>query len=357
MWAAMVVSGCGGHGAPVPGEGDIWRGDTDTIRMTGSGVFDDALGFYERHYDILGLWRLRPGFKKTLGSKDDRCCRFCGRRPPEATFRLEAHAIPEALGNKSLFTNWECDACNHAFGRGIENDLGNWSKPMRTLSLIKGKGPVPTIKKGSGGGWRIESRAYGLHIEGHEGDPVLNVDEAARTMTFTLPRDSYTPVAVLKALVKIGLSVVPDAELANFHAALDWIRCPDHCADFGAVFPVVRTIVPGPAANAQIVLAVFRRKRDGLDVPYAFFYLEYGSEGFQVFLPSPERDRPIGGRFPSFPAFPHPLDQAASVFGPTFKEPLDLMSCELVKGEVVTVTMSFGESKPVAPASGGSAVG
>jgi hypothetical protein len=147
--------------------------------MTGSSGVDDAVRFYGQQYDVIDFWLLRPGIRKTLGSKDDRRCRFCGRRPPEATFKLEAHAVPDALGNKSLFTNWECDACNQAFGGGIENDLGNWSKPMRTLSLVRGKRGVPTIKKGSDGGWRIESRPYGLDIAGHEGDPVLDVRCAA----------------------------------------------------------------------------------------------------------------------------------------------------------------------------------
>jgi hypothetical protein len=34
----------------------------------------------------------------------------------------EAHALPESISNKSLFTYYECDACNQAFGEGCEND-------------------------------------------------------------------------------------------------------------------------------------------------------------------------------------------------------------------------------------------
>ena len=89
-------------------------------------------------------------------------------------------------------------------------------------------------------------------------------------------------------------------------------------------------------------------------MPYAFLILEYGSEAFQVFLPSPQRDQLIGGRLP---AFPHPQDKTVSAFGPTLKEPLDLVSCGLVKGEVVAVTMSFGERKRVVSASGDVAPG
>jgi hypothetical protein len=87
----------------------------------------DAIAFYERNYDIIRHWVLRPGIKVVLKHDDDPVCRFCGRRSPEVTFQFEAHAIPEALGNKSITSTYECDACNQAFGRGIENDLGHWS--------------------------------------------------------------------------------------------------------------------------------------------------------------------------------------------------------------------------------------
>jgi hypothetical protein len=54
------------------------------------------------------------------------------------------HAVSEMLVNKSLFTAYECDMCDGDFGKGIEQDLGNWSKPMRTMAWIRGKSGVPT---------------------------------------------------------------------------------------------------------------------------------------------------------------------------------------------------------------------
>src|SRR5450631_3173336 len=104
---------------------------------------EEALNFYASYYDLIGSWMLQPGKAETLlGADEYRHCRFCGGHPPMVSFRNDAHAIPEALGNGTLFTSYECDSCNQAFGQGIENDLGNWSKPMRTLSLIPGKSGV-----------------------------------------------------------------------------------------------------------------------------------------------------------------------------------------------------------------------
>lgn len=68
--------------------------------------------FYSQRYQWLGPLCLRPGMEKiVLGDTENRTCRFCGLHEPRVTFRHEAHAIPEALGNRSIFTNYECDSC------------------------------------------------------------------------------------------------------------------------------------------------------------------------------------------------------------------------------------------------------
>lgn len=98
---------------------------------------EDAIRFYGKNYDLLGSWLLKPGEKIMLGDKENRVCRFCGRTKPEVQFRKDAHAVSEMLGNKTLFTAYECDTCNGDFGKGIEQDLGNWSKPMRTMAAAR----------------------------------------------------------------------------------------------------------------------------------------------------------------------------------------------------------------------------
>jgi hypothetical protein len=116
---------------------DIFDGATESGK--------EALCFYEENYSSIGQWILEPGKKVILRSSDSGVCRFCGRSTPEVTFKEVAHAIPESLGNKSLTTEYKCDACNRFFGKGIENDFGNWSKPQRTVSRIRGKKGVPTL--------------------------------------------------------------------------------------------------------------------------------------------------------------------------------------------------------------------
>ena len=74
----------------------------------------------------------------------------------------------QSIGNKSLLTYYECDDCNRSFGQGCENDFGNWSLPMRTMSRINGKEGIPSLKQGPGNAWRVDEHATGLKINVEE---------------------------------------------------------------------------------------------------------------------------------------------------------------------------------------------
>ena len=54
------------------------------------------------------------------GKKEDRVCRFCKQKYPSGKFNSIAHTISEALGNKKLITNDECDECNSYFDKNRE---------------------------------------------------------------------------------------------------------------------------------------------------------------------------------------------------------------------------------------------
>lgn len=302
-----------------------------------------AADFYEKHYAGAEPIFLEPGKKLTLGSAGHpRHCRFCGQDEPIVSFKDEAHALPAAFGNTGLFSNYECDACNHLFGEGIENHLGNWTKPMRTLSRIKGRSGVPTIKKpGPDEGWRVEYSGTGFQLKEYEDDPFFEIDESAKQIRFELHRDTYIPVAALKGLVKIGLTLIPDVETQHFPETYDWIRDTDHSRNFVAEFPIFRTFIPGPMRNDLIAIILMRRRAAIDTVPYAFFTLAYGNEVLQVFLPSIAQDRCINGQALSFPPFPIPGSPDPALYGrPTVKVE-SLTGREPVKGETVPAIFGF----------------
>lgn len=309
---------------------------------------EKSITFYETNYDIIGQWLVRPGDKIVLGDMNNRTCRFCGKKSPEVSFKKVAHAIPELLGNKSIESAYECDTCNKDFGDGIENDLGNWSKPMRTLIRIRGKKSVPTLKKGGDKpGWRIEYGQNRLNVRAYEDDPIFEVDEDNKTITFKLRRDSYTPVAVLKAFMKIGVTLLPDNEISNFSGLMAWIKELDHSKTYLNKCPVIYSFQPGPMPSDFIAAFILRRKKAVTGYPYAFLVIGYGNEVFQVPLPSENQDGQMNGQSISIHPFPVPGNPDPAKYGETKCTLLDWMDHQVRKGEIMTMTMGYDTRVPV----------
>ena len=206
-----------------------------------------ATDFYNQHYSVRVRSLLVPGMDRIeIGDKENQVCRFCRKSKPDVSFRSDTHAIPESLGNKSLFTNSECDSCNQSFGRGIENDFGTWSNIKRTLADISGKNGVPTVKGvGREPGWRVENESDHIKIKRYGNAPNFVLDEEKNRFQFEVKQGAYTPVAVLKTFVRIGLTLMPVEELPNFSEALDWIQEEDHTKSRVEKCPVIQTFLPG----------------------------------------------------------------------------------------------------------------
>ena len=304
----------------------------------------EALHFYEQNYTSIGQWILDPVNKVVLRSTlHSGICRFCGKGKPEVTFRDNAHALPECLGNKSLTTKYECDDCNHFFGDGIENDFGNWSKAQRALSGLRGKSGIPALK---GNQWRFEhDPTTGIAVVQSDDDPIAIPNADQTLITLTVPRDPYTPVAVLKASTKMALSLLPQEELPNFQRALAWIRNPDHQQGLVKVsgWPVLYTFVPGTNPLLHSAILLRRKAVCHLPTPYMFFVLTYGNEIFQMLVPSPESDPTISLPKDKLHYFPnlYELDRTLVPVAPIQRELIDLTSRTRVKGEMIETVLGY----------------
>lgn len=312
---------------------------------------------YANEYDLIGEWYLNPIEKIMLSRSDGRhVCRFCDRTEEQVTFLKAAHSIPESMGNKSLFSTYECDECNEAFGNGIENDFGNWSKPMRTMLRIRGKKGVPKIVRDSKGGWRAEYVDGRLNVQSYEENPIFEIDQENKRVTFRLMRDPYVPMGVLKTFCKIALTLLPEDEVTYYKDAIAWIRSP-HVESRFAQIPVLRTFVPGPLPNDKIALRLHRRKNDATLMPYIFLVFMYGNEVFQVFIPSRARDAHLEGVNASIPPYPTPYDlDPARAYGRPIRGPVNLSNPEIVRGDTVTLSMGFDaiEEREALPVRAGS---
>lgn len=302
----------------------------------------NAINYYMKNYDwSQPLFAIR-GQKIFVGNRQNPKCRFCGKDHAHTTFRRKAHAIPQLLGNNSIFTNHECDECNQFFGSTIENDLGNWIKPSRSFARIRGKTGVPSIKADRPGHrWRLDHDALGFHFKHFEGKTLCEVDEQEKRVTFNLQRDAFTPVAVLKAFIRIGLSLLPSEELSNFTHALSWVRDPDHTKPFVAQFPFFYTFQPGPLSAEHLSIILMRRKSSITNIPYAFMVLQVANFMYQVFLPTPTYDQPLQDRTLKITPFPMISASDQEKYGTPICRNIDLCGKEKVRGEVVPITMGF----------------
>jgi hypothetical protein len=306
----------------------------DTIEAT---VADVA--FYQDAYDItVNLEVASRGPKRFLGRKPS-VCRFCSRTEPEVAFKKDAHAIPELAGNGTLLTYYECDECNSRFST-FEDDLGKLTLLERFAGQVLGKGGVPSARSGQRRS-RIDVDVTGFKIDQHEGDPIVEIDHDAKTLTITIAPQPHRPLGVFKALTKVALTLMDEQDLLRVPEALRWLRASGLTTDQiddGTRYSCIRTFTPGTAPFANTRAVLLRRKRPDLSGPAHIFFLAFANYSFQVVVPSPSQDRHLIGETMAFRTLPvFAFLDADRVRGPTRFWELDLSSFTAIKGQGSTV--------------------
>jgi hypothetical protein len=269
---------------------------------------DNVISFYEENYRLAGSnLILKAADKRYFGERTNRRCRFCGKTESEVSFKQETHALPEAIGNKSLITHYECDDCNQKFGRGIETEFGKWSKPLRLFYQIRGKSGVPSLKRDGENGWRIDLQPDGFVFQQYVEHPVVHFDETKEELCVEVPVDQHVPIAVFKSFVKMALSLLPEDEASNFQWAFDWLQEDGNTRPFHPEMARVwYTFTPGPRPFEGVTTFLFIRKDTTRQVPYCIFVLAVGNECYQVFVPCPEKDQALRGTQVTMPILPTP---------------------------------------------------
>ncbi|HEV2328586.1 MAG TPA: HNH endonuclease [Verrucomicrobiae bacterium] len=244
-----------------------------------------TLDHYDQHYIVVFDSSLKEERPVKLADHDDvagRTCRFCGKGKPNVTFKNVAHAVPEFLGNKSLISMNECDTCNQTLAQKYEDDLAKWFGPMRTVSQIKGKNGVPTLKSKD---MQIRMGNTGLEI-GVVTEDLESHLKFDGPFTFTLPVPAKTqpfiPINAAKALVKIACSLCPPALLGECQHAIDWLM--DRAVGRMSKFPVLFSFTPGPMpyGDGRILLL----KRSSSDkFPFLWCIVATANYRFQFFVP------------------------------------------------------------------------
>lgn len=259
----------------------------------------------QRSYELAVSYELATGRKQYLGVRDPRKCRFCGRDALQTTFRKEAHAIPEFLGNQSLISYYECDGCNDLFSKVVEDHLSKFTLGTRVALQLRGKDGSPKFRSDSKRS-RMEVKGerfeFGFHVE----DGIVSIDEERHEIQCKLRTQPFIPLAAFKCFVKCGLSVLPESEISNFRDTIAWIRELDHAIRPPPQKPAACLIAltPGPPPDTPGRVMLFRRRDHAAAMPYMMLVIETSNLTFQIAVHSHEQDKHLDGKEMMMPRYP-----------------------------------------------------
>jgi hypothetical protein len=270
-----------------------------------------------------------------LGDRSIRRCRFCGTTAPNVTFRKDAHIIPAAFGNRTLFSLEECDECNELVGSPLENDLAAFLTIERAMGRMRSrKGGVKFRHPGRDS--FIES-----HVDSNTVKLSLTIDETeirteqvdgALQISAEIP--PHRPVNVAKALARMGLFVVGPNDLAALDHVRRWVR-----GEVEWLPTVFHTIfVPGPGLrHVRLVVA----KADAPALPPYIVLFGFSTRFLAIHLPDASWTLPADLPLPPFRGIsPYPPHTPSAT-------KLTVTKDELVRGRRDSVRVAYQSKREV----------
>lgn len=231
-------------------EGGLLRIDEDLIEKA------MCLVKFWSSYDVISF----GDKEKYTGPNDLKACvcRFCRRGYPEVKFKKRnAHAIPEALGNKLIFCNDECPDCNATLSR-IDKELAEYLKYRRSEGRIRNKkGKIIKVcghnfsHDGSAGKLKISRLAI---LEETESKYYVKLEGA----------EPITHLGIYKALAKIAIDLMPRDLVNEFQSTIDWIKGEFVPQKLPNVFYIYRS---SPVSQPLVQLFVRHDETLNLELP------------------------------------------------------------------------------------------
>lgn len=222
-----------------------------------------------------------------LGEPDK--CRFCDAED-KGRFKKIAHTFPEALGNKWVFSRDECDECNSRFG-SYDDALAKAVGPLLTIGGTSGKNGVrQTGRTAAGHLIRRERGKRGrIHIQQTVDDLIsaVRLDPVKQRFRtdFKVPKETFVPRLAYKALVKMGVALLPTNELHHYRQLIDWLKTPKDQEPFH-LLPVGMSFGSVGNAPPNAIGALLRRRNPHDTVPHMVFIFCAGSVCVQIDLMS-----------------------------------------------------------------------
>lgn len=213
--------------------------------------------------------------------KSKRVCRYCNERSPKVSFKKMAHSISEALGNKKIITNDECDICNENFGKGIENDLILFLTPYRIFFKVKGKKGVPKFK---GKNFEIKNEeTITIDILSDEEITVSDCNDFQVRLETT---EKITTQNIYKTLSKYALGVIDRTQIVNFKDTIEWINGKKNIDNL----PKIAILTSYHLFSTHPKLTVYLRKSKDDKLPYAVAEFRFTYLTFVYIIPNSNKD-------------------------------------------------------------------
>ena len=235
--------------------------------MTEQEQHTEMVTYFDTRYEVIERVPFVAEKRILLRDHDDeahRRCRYCGRGKAEVQFKRDAHAVPDFLGNLSVFSMNECDSCNEYFGRGCEDHLSKQTMFARVLVGISRKKGKKSTFKNKDETLRIDADGSNkeIHLPFPNSVDDLLVDGKMPDvipLTGDTASQPYVPIQAAMALVKIACSVCPKEHLGQCQRAIDWLM-GRMIAELSG-FPVFFACTPGPLNDNASEIVILSPKK------------------------------------------------------------------------------------------------
>lgn len=238
-------------------------------------LYEDLLINYNVH--IAGNQRINVGEK----NKNKRICRFCSNKNTPISFNNKAHAISEALGNKTIILFDECDKCNKMFSETIEPDIIQYLSLYRTFFDVKGKG----------GNKKIKGKNFVLKNDGKVNINFTKLKDKPdpNNKSYNLKLDFQQPSTaqnIYKSLCKYFLSVIDEKYLKHFKKSIDWIKGNIDIKNL----PKIAELTTYDFFSLQPKITCYIRKNEDKKLPFAIGEFHFTCVVFVFIIPLSDSD-------------------------------------------------------------------
>ena len=227
-----------------------------------------------------------------------RICRFCGRTENETLFDDSSHAISEMIGNKWLYSHYECRECNKGFGNNCEDSFGKYVLPFKIVSLQFGKKDKMGYSELTGN-IKMSKKEPFFHFDGRNIKTLIQQTKQAQMITLTedgfelkMERKKYIPEWVYFSLLKIGISIMPFELLLKYVYMIASLNVAvNDCDERKNIFKNIYQYgfleyIPGRNFFKKVNVELFVRKDENAqEYPYCFLCVNFGHYSLQIPMP------------------------------------------------------------------------